>query len=363
MIKTHYAKLALSAFAVSILASCANLGMTGVADGNNSEQTYLGQINYQDQTITKASAKKLNREIDLQRASQLTLWAMPMVGMYQSYNSTIALFDLQEGDAPIIGLHEGYDGVYPFLTANVTTPYTISLVDLSETGPYVVNIPAGSIFGVANNAWQEPIKEIGSGNKETLLFVGPGQEYPKDFDGEVIQSDTNQILYFYRVLGVGAEAEKLKTAVTAYKLSDVANPPQVKFVIYKPKASDADVTIATQPRGMAYWEVVNQYIQNEPMADRDRFFYAWLKDLGIEKGKAFNPTPYQKEILLEGVNTGMAMAQSLAFNKTKKKFSSSLYGSDSGWEGVLAGMDPKIDLDTYSTVSYTHLTLPTIYSV
>lgn len=351
MIKTHYVKLALSAFAVSILASCANLGMFSVADGNNSEQTYLGKINYQDQTITKASAKKLNREIDLQRASQLTLWAMPMAGMYQSYNSTIALFDLQEGDDPIIGLHEGYDGVYPFLTANVTTPYTISLVDLSETGPYVVNIPAGSIFGVANNAWQEPIKEIGSGNKETLLFVGPGQEYPKDFDGEVIQSDTNQILYFYRVLGVGAEAEKLKTAVTAYKLSDAANPPQVKFVIYKPKASDADVTIATQPRGMAYWKVVNQYIQNEPMADRDRFFYAWLKDLGIEKGKAFNPTPYQKDILLEGVNTGMAMAQSLAFNKTNKKFASSLYGSDSGWEGVLAGMDPKIDLDTHSMIN------------
>ncbi len=76
------------------------------------------------------------------------------------------------------------------------------------------------------------------------------------------------------------------------------------------------------------------------MADRDRFFYAWLKDLGIEKGKPFNPTIYQKEILFEGVKTGMAMAQATAFNKTKEKFTSSLYGNDSGWEDAMAGMDP-----------------------
>ena len=99
---------------------------------------------------------------------------------------------------------------------------------------------------------------------------------------------------------------------------------------------------------MEYWELVNEYVQKEPMADRDRFFYAWLRDFGIEKGKPFNPTAYQKEILLEGVKTGMAMAQATAFNKTKEKFASSLYGNDSGWEDAMAGMDPKIDLETYS---------------
>ncbi|MFW2438102.1 MAG: DUF1254 domain-containing protein [Arenicellales bacterium] len=322
-------------------------GLITTAVAETTQDTYLGKIEYQDQTITKASAAKLNREIDLQRASQLTLWAMPITSFYQSYKATNKNLGLNDDAEPVIGLYEGYDAVYPFLTANVTTPYTISGVDLSATGPLVVNIPAGSVFGVANNAWQEPIKEIGSGIKESLLFVGPGQEYPKDFKGEIIHNDTFMLLYFYRVLGVGAEAEKLKTAVTAYKLSDAANPPKTRYVSFNPKSGD-DVAIGTQPIGMEYWELVNEYVQKEPMADRDRFFYAWLRDFGIEKGKSFNPTAYQKEILLEGVKTGMAMAQATAFNKTKEKFSSSLYGTDSGWEDAMAGMDPKIDLETYS---------------
>ena len=33
------------------------------------QETYLGKLQYQDQTITKASAAKLHRDIDLQHAS------------------------------------------------------------------------------------------------------------------------------------------------------------------------------------------------------------------------------------------------------------------------------------------------------
>jgi hypothetical protein len=163
-------------------------------------------------------------------------------------------------------------------------------------------------------------------------------------------------------LGTGAEADKLKTAVTAYKLSDAANPPETKYISFNPKPGDK-VSIGTAPEGMEYWELVNAYVQKEPMADRDRFFYAWLKDLGIEKGLPFNPNPYQKEILLEGVKTGMAMAQATSFNKTKAKFASALYGENSGWEDAMAGMDPQIDLETYSMfnerTSYTYEAITT----
>ena len=335
---TIYIKLAL----LGILLS----GFLTSVTAQTTQETYLGKIKYQDQTISKASAAKLNREIDLQRASQLTLWAMPIASFYQIHKTAKANLGYSD-DEVVIGTFEGYDAVYPFVTANVTTPYTSSNVDLSATGPLVVNIPAGGVFGVANNAWQEPIKEIGSGKAERLLFVGPGQDYPKDFKGEIVHSETFVFGYFYRVLGTGKEADKLKTAVTSYKLSEAANPPETKYVSFNPKPGDK-VYIGTAPEGMAYWELINDYVQKEPMADRDRFFYAWLKDFGIEKGKPFKPNAYQQEILLEGVKTGMAMAQATAFNKTKAKFASSLYGTDSGWEDAMAGMDPKIDLETYS---------------
>ena len=179
------------------------------------------------------------------------------------------------------------------------------------------------------------------------MLVGPGQEYSKDFKGEIIQSDTFLVLYFYRALGTGDEVKKLRTAVKAYKLSEAANPPDTRFIRYAPKPGDK-VELNTQPRDMRFWELVNAYVQKEPMADRDRFFYAWLKDLGIEKGKPFEPTATQKEILQESLDVGMAMSQAISFNKTKEMFPTSLYGKDSGWEDAMAGMNPKIDLPTYS---------------
>lgn len=315
--------------------------------GTKKVSTYAGEIEFQNQTISKKSAEKLHRQMDLQRASELVLWSMPMTNFYQLYEAIQSNLNIKEGDLSI-GLYQGFDAVYPFLTANVTTPYTISMVDLSVTGPIIVNIPAGGVYGVADDSWQQPVKEINSGKKETVLFVGPDQEYPKDFKGEIVKLNTVMLFYFYRVLGTGPEAEELKRGVTAYKLSDASNPPETNYITYEPKPGDK-VTVNTQPEDMKYWELVNKYIQKEPMADRDRFFYAWLKDFGIEKGKQFNPTAYQKEILLEGLKMGMAMAQANAYNK---RFPSALYqGEESGWDLVLAGMDPKIDMENYSMYS------------
>ena len=250
----------------------------------------MGKIEFQDQTITRATAKALHRQILLQRATQLVGWAMPMMNFYQLYPALLSNLKVSEDDI-FFGLYDGYDGVYPFMTANVTTPYTLAMMDLSKTGPVVVDIPAGAIYGVVDNAWMQPLKEI-AGKAGKLLLVGPGQGHPKDFEGEIIQSDTFLVLAFYRALGTGAEAKKLRTAVQAYKLSDAANPPNTKFIKYAPKPGDK-VAINTQPRDMRFWELVNAYVQKEPMADRDRFFYAWLRDLGIEKDKPFNPTDEQ----------------------------------------------------------------------
>lgn len=305
--------------------------------------TYVGKLEFHDQTISMETAENLHRRIDLQRASQLVLWSIPVTNFYQMYNMFVSNLGTDPKE-PVIGLFEGYDSVYPYLTANATTPYTVSVLNLKKTGPVVVEIPAGGIYGVANDAWMQPIKEIGSGEAETLLFVGPGQEYPKDFDGEVIKSPTYVMMYFYRVLGKGPEAEALKTAVKAYRISDSANPPDTKYVKYQPKPGDK-VVLNTQPNDMAYWQLVYDYVQTEPLADRDRFFHAWLKELGIEKGKPFEPTDYQRDILEEGLNVGLSMAQATAFNK---RFPNALYRGDSGWEDVLAGLDPKVDLDNYS---------------
>ena len=327
------------------MAGLLSVAITAPVQANTTQETYLGKLEFQGQSITKKTAELLHRRILQQRATQLVSWAMPMMNFYTLYPAMLSNQKMSENDV-FFSLCDGYDGVYPYMTANVTTPYTIAMSDLSKTGPVVLDLPAGEIYGVVDNAWMQPIHEI-NGKPGKLLLVGPGQEVPKDFNGKIVQSDTFLVLYFYRALGTGKEAAELRTAVQAYKFSEAKNPPKTKFIKYEPKPGDK-VELNTQPRDMRFWELVNAYVQKEPMADRDRFFYAWLKDLGIEKGKDFKPTDYQKEILQEALDVGMAMSQAISFNKTSNMFPTSLYGKDSGFEDAMAGMDPKIDLETYS---------------
>ncbi len=60
---------------------------------------------------------------------------------------------------------------------------------------------------------------------------------------------------------------------------------------------------------MAFWERLHEILNREVVAERDRFFMAMLKRVGIEKGKPFNPTPRQKKLLEEAAFVGEAMAK------------------------------------------------------
>ena len=66
------------------------------------------------------------------------------------------------------------------------------------------------------------------------------------------------------------------------------------------------------PRGFEYWERLADIINQEPVEERDRFFHAMLKPLGIEKGKPFKPDERQKKILTDAAEFGFLMAQTIS---------------------------------------------------
>ena len=100
-------KLALSALTISMLSGCSDPNITDpvTVEAETTQNTYLGKNEYQDQTLTKDSAAMLNRQVDLQRASQLTLWAMPITSFYQSYKATKKNLGLHD-EEPVTGLYE-----------------------------------------------------------------------------------------------------------------------------------------------------------------------------------------------------------------------------------------------------------------
>jgi hypothetical protein len=302
-------------------------------------ETRIGKFDLELGVPTEGSVEKLNDDLDFQRACQAYLWALPTVGFEYVLREQRHALGARDGDVII---YKGYQNVSRFLTPNVTTPYIIGFLNLTNTGPVVVDVPAGLIAGSAMDFWQRPLTDFGltgpdQGKGGKYLFVGPGQEAPKSLpdDVRVTHSTTFGIGFFYRALDTDpAKAEAMEKAICAYPWSLRENPPASQHL------TPAKAQTATLPRGMEYWEQLASVLEREPVQDRNRFFMAMLKPLGIEQGKPFNPDERQKRILTEAAVVGELMAKANSFDK---RFPNSRYRSDAHWDYVIMA-DPAQDL-------------------
>jgi hypothetical protein len=93
-----------------------------------------------------------------------------------------------------------------------------------------------------------------------------------------------------------------------YPLSESSNPKPNKFVSMSGKDSNT-----LPPKGMEFWERLSAVINNNPVQERDLFYMAMLKPLGIEKGKPFQPDARQRKILEEAAQLGDAMGRVMLF--------------------------------------------------
>jgi hypothetical protein len=160
--------------------------------------------------------------------------------------------------------------------------------------------------------------------------VGPGQEAPESEGYRVFHSRTLNILFGYRVLETDPEkATALRSAVRIYPYSQRQNPPINRLLTNK---SQGELRLGIQPRGMDYWNRLSHALNEEPGEDRDRFFIAMLKPLGIQKGKPFQPDERQKKNLIHAALVGEAMAKASSFDK---RFEGIRYRPDAHWDHVV----------------------------
>lgn len=295
-------------------------------------ETRIGKLDFELGVPTSETAARLYDEMDFQRAVQCYLWGIPTVGMEECKQGIQRDTGARNGDMAIF---KGYRNLSVFLTPNLVTTYILALIDLAESGPVVMDYPAGMTAGALLDWWDRPIVDVGipgpdRGQGARFLFVGPGQEVPQGDGYSVFRSPTFNTLFFYRVLETDPlKANTLQTAVRIYPYSQRDNPPPTR--VLTPKA-DAEFRVQSQSSGLAYWERLAQALYVEPVEDRDRFFAAMLKPLGIEKGKFFDPDERQKKILTEAALVGEAMAKANAFLNRIEGYR---YRSDAGWDYIL----------------------------
>jgi hypothetical protein len=273
---------------------------------------------------TDDTYEKLFDEMDFQRACQAYIWSIPIVSFAQWQYAHNEQLGAKNGQ---IIYFESYEDKLGGLTYNVTTPYALPFIDLEDEGPFVVEMPEGEIRGAAHDAWQIGITQITEPGK--YLFVGPGQETPPDAEAEgfkIYQSPTNNLMLGIRLMPASsAERVALLEQAKIYPYSEKDNPEPRGYI--RPEGKP---WLAAAPREMEHWVRLADILNREPVFERDRFFMAMLKPLGIEKGVPFNPDERQTKILTEAAFVGEAMAKANDF--FNPRLETSHYMDGSRWE-------------------------------
>jgi hypothetical protein len=330
----------------------------------NDVQTRIGVMNFERGYPTAETARKLFDELDYQRAVQAYLWGYPAVS-FESIR--IATKRDLNGELNEMFIADKFaDAHSVFLTANDTTIYAYTNVDLGKAGPVVIDVPPGRIVGLIDDFWQRAIVDVGlpgpygdKGGKFLLLPPGYKDDVPTE-GYQVLRGTMNNYNIMVRGIVTGMEdvsgaVETVKT-LQVYPWNERGNPKATTYASFSSKKIDT-----LPPTGLEYWARLSAVINNNPVEERDRFIMAMLKPLGIEKGKPFNPDTRQRAILEDAARIGDAMGRTMLF-EGDQRISNARAFDGANWNWVVLNR-PDQETEHYSQLDERlHYTYGAIYT-
>lgn len=120
--------------------------------------TRIGELTFESGYPSDETVQRLYDEMDFQRATQAYLWGIPAVGLAEWRLAHRDVFKAKNGE---MLSYLDFKKKLGILTPNYTTPYIVSLLDLDESGPIVVEIPAGLMAGMILDVWQRVLADLG----------------------------------------------------------------------------------------------------------------------------------------------------------------------------------------------------------
>ncbi len=265
---------------------------------------------------TLETSEKLKNELNFQKACQAYIWAVPLVSYYNWFDAQKS-FGAKDGGIVQYKTAIAKQGI---LTGNGTTPYAIMYADLMNTGPLVMEVPAGASAGIIDDMFQRAVMDFGVSGEDRgkgvkFIILAPGMEAPKSYDKKkftIVQNTTRDVFVGIRALQPDPkESDAFLKKFKIYPFSEINNNPQTQFIVVDGKTPWGQ----WQEHGMAYWETVKQIVDHDIFSEREGYVLAMLQSLGIEKGKPFNPTPEMKKMLKEAAVVGETMVKSITFDK------------------------------------------------
>ncbi len=255
---------------------------------------------------TTETAQRVHEEEDYERAVQA----------YQFFYPTMSLEGIFQGMRDV-GVEDNKGAIifacgpkHVLFTANSDTPYMVVTINLKESGPMVIEMPAGSYAGFANDHNFRWITDIGipdpDAGKDGKHLILPPDYKGKTPDGyHTSRSNTNFVLFAARSIPSGNDVKGALEAlrkVKVYPLAQSANPPALTFV--DKTDEEVDLSPLRWEDNFQYWEKLHKILQEETVIEEFRPMYGLLISLGIEKGKKFAPDGRMKAILARAAKAG-----------------------------------------------------------
>lgn len=244
-----------------------------------------------------AQMSEIAREVAVQRACQVAIWAMPAVSTWDIAQGIINDLGGKVGD--VVQLSQPMTSQHGFLTANDVTPYSVAALTTAN-GPLVVEVPPATekvnLFGTFVDAWMRPVADVGErgtdkGAGGAYLFLPEGYDGPVPTEGYfVFQLEGYSINFAFRPVSRGGGTIDEAVAhvhenLRVYPLAEAASPPEMVFLDATGKKWD------TLPYyDLTYFRDLWNVVQGEPIRERDKAMHGILREIGIEKGVPFEPT-------------------------------------------------------------------------
>src|SRR5579871_3760334 len=200
-------------------------------------------------------------ELDYQMATQAYLWALPLVSYAQWQKVHREIFGATNFD---LVHYISYRDRLGLITANATTPYILNFIDLTDTGPLVIELPAGPTAGGLSDFWQREIGVLGEmgpdqGKGGRHLVVPPGQEPPTADGFNILRATGMNIMFGFRTLDPDPERSlALVEAVRIYPFDEQIPHAETRIISPDGRSWSGD-----QPSGLDYWTRLHSIYQSE----------------------------------------------------------------------------------------------------
>jgi hypothetical protein len=243
----------------------------------------------------------LNERTLHRRAIEAVIWGMPAVNFQRMLDAAIA--DGAKANQ-VVYWSRPVNWKNQTLTPNPDTIYLNPFYD-TTAGPVVLEIPPADgdnvIVGSVDDAWQNAVEDVGAagvdkGKGGKYLITPPGYKAQPPDGYIVLPSDTYRGFVILRSNFKSRSDADIRAAVAYGKRIKIyplgGSPDSTVYVDCYDKPFDATI-----PYDATFFDRLDRFVQAEPWLTRDKVMIDFLKTVGIEKGKPFEPDARTKSVL------------------------------------------------------------------